>query len=73
MNPRLSMSKDRDLVNGSVGEPAMTTTSVRPPFLARFALLVLRMYLLVWYPLNTTVPQVTIRTAVRILCRDTQS
>ncbi len=32
------MSSDSDLVNGRVGDPAMTMTSVRPPFLARFAL-----------------------------------
>lgn len=38
MKPRLSMSRARDFVSGRVGEPAITTTSVRPPFLAFFAL-----------------------------------
>ena len=36
MKPLLSMSSDSDLVNGRVGDPAMTMTSVRPPFLARY-------------------------------------
>lgn len=39
MNPRRSMSRDRDFVRGRVGDPAMTTTSVRPPLRALFALL----------------------------------
>jgi hypothetical protein len=43
MKPRLSISKDKDLVKGRVGEPAITTTSVRPPFLALLARLVFLM------------------------------
>lgn len=40
MKPRLSMSKDKDLVKGRDGDPAITTTSVRPPFRALLARLV---------------------------------
>lgn len=42
MNPRLSMSKASDLVSGNAAEPAITTTSVLPPFRALFALRVFR-------------------------------
>jgi len=43
MKPRLSMSKDKDLVKGRDGDPAITTTSVRPPFRALLARLVFLM------------------------------
>src|SRR5690349_8817653 len=73
MNPLLSISRARDLVKGKVGEPAMTITSVRPPFLALFALLVFLHKRLARYPLYATVPKTTTTTPVTILCLTTQS
>lgn len=40
--PLLSISKASDFVNGSIGDPAMTTTSTLPPLRAFLALRVLR-------------------------------
>lgn len=36
-NPLRSKSSDSDLVKGSAGEPAITTTSIRPPLRERRA------------------------------------
>lgn len=73
MKPRFSMSRDKDLVRGSDGDPAITTTSVRPPFFARFAFLVFRRDRFAWYALKTTVPQAKTMAPVRNLCRIIQS
>lgn len=51
MNPLRSMSSDSDLVSGSAGDPAMTTTSSLPPLRARFARRVFRPSLLLLYVL----------------------
>ena len=40
--PFLSRSSDSDLVRGNAGEPAITTTSIRPPLRDRLARRVLR-------------------------------
>lgn len=73
MNPLLSISKARLFVNGNAAEPAITTTSVLPPFLALFALLVFLNERLRWNPLYTTVPHANTTTLVMILCCITQS
>ena len=66
------MSRDSDLVSGSVGDPATTMTSVRPPLRAFLALRVFLSDRLFWYPLKATVPQTTMTTPVRTLCLATQ-
>jgi hypothetical protein len=48
MNPRLSISRASVLVSGSRGDPAITMTSLRPPFLLRLALRTFRTYLFCW-------------------------
>lgn len=73
MKPLLSISKARLFVNGNAAEPAITTTSVLPPFLALFALLVFLKERLLWNPLYTTVPHANTTTPVMILCFITQS
>lgn len=73
IKPLLSMSSESDLVRGSAGEPAITTTSDRPPFLARLALRVFRSDRARRNPLYTAEPQMTRMTPVKILWRTTQS
>jgi hypothetical protein len=72
MNPFRSRSRDRDRVRGNAGDPAMTTTSTRPPLRALLARRVLRPSLLLLYVRYITTPAVRTTTPVRILCRDTQ-
>lgn len=71
-NPFLSRSKDSDRVRGRLGDPAITTTSVRPPLRDRFARLVLRSLAFVRYVRYITVPVVNTTTPVIILCLDIQ-
>ena len=73
MNPFLSMSSANDLVSGSEGDPAITTTSSLAPFLAFFARLVFLLDLVPCTVLYTTVPAITTTTPVRTLCLATQS
>lgn len=67
INPLLSISNDKDLVNGSMGDPATTTTSSRPPLRARFARRVLRSSLPARTVLYVAYPKLTIMMPVRIL------
>ncbi len=47
--PFLSRSSDSDRVRGRAGEPATTTTSMRPPLRARLARRVFRHRAVLWY------------------------
>lgn len=68
MNPRLSRSRDNDLVNGEWGEPARTMISVLDPFFARLALLLALSDLLDRQMMKAPVPTKATTAAVTARC-----
>lgn len=72
MKPRLSRSRDSDLVNGDWGEPARTTTSVLAPFFALFALRLARSALLCRHMMIAPVPTKATIAADNARCSETQ-
>lgn len=72
IKPFLSKSNDSDRVRGSAGDPAMTTTSTRPPLRALLARRDFLHRALLRYDLYATVPDTTTINPTRILCLEIQ-
>lgn len=72
MKPRLSRSRDSDLVKGDWGEPARTTTSVLAPFFALFALRLVRSALLCRHMMIAPVATKATIAAETARCSETQ-